>query len=285
MIIVTGATGQLGRIIVQQLVKRVSPDQIGVSVRNPSKAADLTALGVRVRQGDFSDPASLPHAFEGVTQLLLVSSNARAQGGDPLAQHAAVIDAARTAGARRIVYTSQISTSPTSAFGPGVDHAATEKLLSESGQAWTSLRNGFYASTALGMMSKAFETGVMATPVDGKIAWTAHADLGEGAAVILVNEGQYDGPTPPLTGSQALDFTDLTAIASDILGRSIRHETFPDDELAAKMGIPAGAARFSLGLYVASRANEFGPANPALEQLLGRAPITMRELMAQTLNR
>ena len=283
MIIVTGATGQLGRLIVEQLVKRVSPNQIGVSVRDPGKAADLAALGVRVRHGDFSDPASLPHAFEGVTQLLLVSSNARSQGGDPLAQHAAVIDAARTAGARRIVYTSQISSSPTSAFGPGVDHAATEKMLGESGLAWTSLRNGFYGSTALGMMSGAFETGVMATPADGKIAWTAHADLGEGAAVILANEGQYDGPTPPLTGSQALDFTDLTAIASDILGRSIQHEVFPDDELAARLGMPAGAAKFTLGMYIASRANEFGPANPTLEQLLGRAPMTMRELMAQKL--
>ncbi len=106
MIIITGAIGQLGRAIATQLVTRIPAAGVGVSVHDPQKAADLEALGVRVRQGDFSDPASLPHAFEGATQILLVSSNARTQGGDPLVQHAAVIDAARTVGARRIVYTS-----------------------------------------------------------------------------------------------------------------------------------------------------------------------------------
>lgn len=281
MIIITGATGQLGHIIAQQLVTRVPADQVGVSVRDPQKADDLGAVGVRVRQGDFSDPSSLLHAFEGATQLLLVSSNARAHGGDPVAQHAVVIDAARTVGARRIVYTSQIAASSTSAFGPALDHAATEKMLAESGLAWTALRNGFYASSALAMMGKAFETGVMQTPQDGKIVWTAHADLGEAAAIVLANEGQYDGPTPPLTGSQALDFSDLTAIASEVLGRPIQHETFPDDELADKLGVPTGAAKFMLGMYLASRAGEFAPADPTLEQLLGRAPITMRELMAK----
>lgn len=284
MIILTGATGQLGRIVAAHLVSRLPADQIGVSVRDPQKAADLMALGVRVRQGDFSDPASLLNAFEGATQIFLVSSNARAHGGDPLAQHAAVIDAARAVGARRIVYTSQMAASPTSAFGPALDHATTEKMLAESGLAWTALRNGFYASSALGMMGKAVETGVMQTPVDGKIAWTAHADLGEAAAILLTSEGQYDGPTPPLTGSQTLDFSDLTAIASELLGRPIRHETFPDDELAMKLGIPAGAAKFLLGMYLASRAGEFIPVDPTLAQLLGRAPMTVRELMVQNLN-
>ncbi|WP_420594152.1 SDR family oxidoreductase [Deinococcus sp.] len=284
MIVVTGATGELGQIIVKQLASRVAPEQIGVSVRDPAKADDLAALGVRVRRGDFSDAASLPHAFEGATQVLLVSSNAAAHGGDPLAQHAAAIDAARAVGATRIVYTSQIAASPDSAFAPARDHAATEKMLADSGLAWTALRNGFYASSALGMMSWAFESGVMATPQDGKIVWTSHDDLGEAAAIILAGGGQYDGPTPALTGSQALDFSDLAALASEVLGRPVRHETYPDDQLAANMGgLPAGAAKFLLGMYVASRAGEFAPADPTLEQLLGRPPITMREVMARKL--
>lgn len=103
MIIVTGATGQLGHLIVQQLVHRVPAHEIGISVRDPEKAANLRALGIRVRRGDFADPRSLPHAFEGATQVLIVSSNARAYGGDPLAQHRSAIDAARTVGARRII--------------------------------------------------------------------------------------------------------------------------------------------------------------------------------------
>ena len=116
------------------------------------------------------------------------------------------------------------------------------------------------------------------TPQDGKVAWTTHADLAEAAAVILADEGKYDGPTPPLTGSHALDFTDLTAIASEVLGRPIVHKVLPDDEWVAKAG---DRARFTLGMYLASRAGEFAPADGALEQVLGRPPITMREVIAQ----
>ena len=112
MIIVTGATGQLGRAIVEQLVERVPAGEVGASVRDPAKAADLTALGVRVRRGDFADPASLAQAFAGATQVLVVSSNAAAYGGDTLAQHRAAIDAARAAGARRLVYPWRVYPSP-----------------------------------------------------------------------------------------------------------------------------------------------------------------------------
>ena len=149
MIIVTGATGQLGRLIVEKLVGLVPPNQIGVSVRDPKKATDLQALGVRVRQGDFNDAAGLRYAFEGATQVLMVSSNARASGGDPLAQHRTAISAAKAVGARRIVYTSQMAASAASAFPPAQDHAATEVMLSQCGLAWTALRHGFYAESGL----------------------------------------------------------------------------------------------------------------------------------------
>lgn len=286
MIIVTGATGQLGRIIVGQLAARVPTDQIGVSVRDPEKAKDLEALGVRVRHGDFGKPASLTYAFEDATQVLLVSSNARAYGGDPLAQHGAAIEAARAAGATRIVYTSQMAASPASAFAPAVDHAATEDMLHQSGLAWTALRNGFYASSGLMSLGDSLKTGILETPVDGKVAWTTHADLAEAAAVILADEGRFDGPTPPLTAAQALDLTELTGIASELLERRITHTVFSDGELGLKLaarGVPAGAAKFMLGMYLASRAGEFATVDPTLEQLLGRAPITMRAVIAQKL--
>ena len=281
MIIVTGATGQLGRAIVQKLIGLVPATQVGISVRDPEKAADLEALGVRVRRGDFSDPASLPHAFEGATQVLMVSSNARAYGGDPLAQHRAAIQTARTAGATRIVYTSQMAASPDSAFSPAVDHASTEEMLRSSGLAWTALRNGFYASSGVAFMGDSLATGLLETPQDGKVAWATHADLAEAAAIILADEGRYDGPTPPLTGSQALDFSDLTALASELLGRPVVHQILPDDEWVAKMG---DRARFALGMYHASRAGEFAPADPTLEQLLRRPPVTLREVLAQKMS-
>ena len=284
MIIVTGATGQLGRMIVEKLVGLVPPKLIGVSVRNPKKASDLEGVGVRVRQGDFNDADSLRYAFEGATQVLIVSSNARASGGDPLAQHRIAIDAAKAVGARRIVYTSQIAASASSAFPPARDHAATEEMLSQSGLAWTALRHGFYAQSGLMICGEGLKTGVIEAPSDGKVSWTAHADLAEADAIILANEGRFDGPTPPLTGWQAIDLDEFAAIASDVLSRHINRKLLSDDELVAKMiarGAPEGARKFALALYIASRNGEFAAVDPMLEQLLGRRPISMGDLLAK----
>ena len=288
MIVVTGATGQLGRAIVQQLIRRLPTAQLGASVRDPQKAADLEALGVRVRPGDFSDPASLAHAFESATQVLMVSSNARASGGDSLAQHRAAIEAARAAGVSRIVYTSQMAASPDSAFPPALDHAATEALLGGSGLAWTALRNGFYASSGLAFLGDSLDTGLLETPADGPVAWTAHADLAEAAAIVLAEPGRYDGPTPPLTASQALDFGELTGLASEVLGRPVERKVISDDDFAARMaarGAPQGAVNLLLGMYRASRAGEFATVDQTLEGLLGRPPMTMREVLVQQLSR
>ena len=284
MIIVTGATGQLGHAIVTKLAARVPVGQIGASCRRPEKAADLAELGVRVRQGNFSEPETLADAFEGAAQLLIVSSNARAQGGDPLAQHAAAIDAAKAAGARRILYTSQIAASPTSAFPPARDHAATEKMLADCGLPWTALRHGFYGESGIMMMGEALKTGSLETAQDGKFSWAAHYDLAEAAAAILADEGSFDGPTPPLTGAEALDFGDMARIASEVTGVAITRTIISDDEMRAKVavrGAPASAADMVVGLYIAARNGEFAEVNPTLEDLIGRKPITMKDMMTQ----
>ncbi|RKH69003.1 SDR family oxidoreductase [Corallococcus llansteffanensis] len=284
MIVVTGATGQLGRLIVEKLITRVPVDRVGISVRDTRKAQDLAARGVRVREGDFAEPKGLVHAFEGASQVLIVSSNAAAYGGDPLAQHRSAIEAARSAGARRIVYTSHMGVSRMSAFPPMLDHAETERMLGESGLAWTALRNGFYASSAMFLLEKGLQTGVFEAPADGKVSWTTHADLAEAAAVILANEGQYDGPTPPLTASEALDFGELCDLASSVLGRPLRRSTVSEDEMGAKLAannMPPRAVALSLGLYRASHHGEFATVDPTLRKLLGRAPTSMREVIAQ----
>lgn len=283
MIVVTGATGQLGRLIVQKLLDRVAADRVGVSVRDRKKVAGLDALGVRVRQGDFDHANSLRDAFEGATQILIVSSNARASGGDPLAQHRNAIDAAKAVGAQRIVYTSHMAASATSSFPPARDHAATEAMLAASGLAWTALRHGFYAESGLMMSREGLETGVIEAPADGKVCWTTHADLAEANAIILADEGRFDGPTPPLTAAQAIDLDEFSAIASDVLGKPVTRKILSDEELKAKMaarGAPEGAATIALGLYTAARNGEFATVDPTLERLLGRSPITMRELIA-----
>ena len=287
MIIVTGATGQLGHAIVQSLLRRVSPLELGVSVRDPAKAAGLEALGVRVRRGDFDDPDSLRDAFEDATQVLIVSSNAAAKGGNPLPQHRAAIDAARAVGAQRILYTSHMAASPTSAFAPARDHAATEQMLAASGVSWTALRHGFYAESGLMLMGDVAKTGVIEAPADGKVAWTTHADLAEADATILTGADRYDGPTPPLTGSAALDLADLAVIAGQTLGRPVERKRLADEDLLSRMrarGAPAAAADIALGLYVAARTGEFADIDPLLEKLLGRPATTMHALIAAHFN-
>lgn len=284
MIIVTGATGQLGRAVVDALLARVPASQIGASVRDPGKAADLTARGVRVREGDFGRPETLGQAFNGGTRLLIVSSNASAYGGNPIAQHRAAIDAARAAGVQRIVYTSHMGASHTSAFPPMLDHARTEGMLGASGVAWTALRNGFYASSGLALMGDALETSVIEAPADGKVSWTAHADLAQAAAIVLTSDKPVDGPTPPLTGVAALDLADMAGIASELLGRPVERRIVADEDHSARMaarGAPSAMADIVLGLYRASRAGEFAAVDPTLKLMLGRAPVELRSLMSE----
>lgn len=281
MIIITGATGQLGHAITEELLKRLPADQIGVSVRDPAKASAFAERGVRVRRGDFTDAASLGHAFEGAAQVLIVSSG---QSGEAaMQQHGAAIDAAKRAGAGRVLYTSQMAASPDSAFPPMKVHAATEALLEASGVPYTSLRNGFYASSGVMFLGKAPQTGELSGPQDGPVAWTTHADLAAATAAILANEGQFDGPTPPLTASAALDLAEMSALASEITGKPIERVVIADDEFMANLkagGMPADRQAIMMGFYQASRDREFAMVDPTLATLLGRPPETMRDFLA-----
>ena len=189
---------------VKNLLKRLPGAQIGISVREPEKAEDLKQQGIRVSKGDFSDPAGLLQAFEGAEQVLIVSVNK--MGEEAVRQHQNAIGAARSAGVKRILYTSHQGANPSSAFAPCRDHAATEALLESSGVPYLSLRNGFYAESALPQMGGIRETGKIALPADGPVSWTARADLAEVAAAALTEPGLFDGISPPLTSSQALDF-------------------------------------------------------------------------------
>lgn len=284
MIIVTGATGQLGRQTVERLLTRVPADQVGVSVRDPQKAQALADQGIRVRQGSFTDAASLAHAFEGASQVLIVSVDK--MGEEAVRQHRAAIDGAVAAGARRVLYTSHMGASASSRFQPCRDHAATEDALRASGVAFTSLRNGFYATSAVQFLGHAMRSGDVALPADGPVSWTAHADLADAAAVILADDGRFDGPTPPLTAAQALTFDDIARIATDVTGRTITRSTAPDDRFRQQLmgrGVPAEAADQLLGLFAASRAGEFAAVDPTLATLLGREPTTLGTVLRKEL--
>jgi len=280
LIIVTGANGQLGRAIVEQLLGRIPAEQIGVSVRDPEKAQGLAERGVRVRPGDFADAPSLAHAFEGASQVLIVSSGTT--GGTAVGQHRTAIDAAKAAGAGRILYTSHMGANPSSPFSPMADHAATEAALRESGVAFTSLRNGFYATTTLWLLGAALQTGKLVAPEDGPVSWTAHADLAQAAAIALTQEN-LDGITSALTGSEAIDMAGAAAIAAELTGRPIRRVVVPESEHRAGLiarGLPESAVDMQMGLFAASRLGDFAEVDPTLAQLIGRPPTSLRDVLA-----
>jgi uncharacterized protein YbjT (DUF2867 family) len=283
MIIVTGATGRLGRETIERLLERVPAEQVGASVRDVEKARDLADRGVRVRRGDFADPVSLAHAFEGATQILIVSASSI--GEDLLRLHRGAIDAAKAAGARRVLYTSHMGANPSSVFPPMPDHAATEEMLRASGVPFTSLRNGFYASTTAALVAAALQSGALAVPEDGPVSWTSHADLAEATAITLAEE-TFDGITPGLTGGEAIDMAGVAALASDVSGRPIKHVVVPDAEFRAGVvsrGVPEFAADMLVDMFAASRRGEFANVDPTLGRLLNRPLTSLQDVLKAAL--
>nr|WP_133852157.1 NAD(P)H-binding protein [Labedaea rhizosphaerae] len=281
MIIVTGATGALNGATVEHLLDRVPAGELGVAVRDAAKAVRFAERGVEVRHGDYADPASLPAALAGADQVLLVSSND--PGADAVSLHRAAISAASAAGVGRILYTSHQGAAADSPFRPAVVHAATERLLADSGVPWTSLRNGFYAHSLAWLAGPWRETGVVTVPADGPVSWTAREDAAEAAAIILTSNHAYEGPTT-ITANAAPTFADLAETASDLTGRDIRIAVVdPDEWVAAQVatGQPEQMARFTLGMYQAAEKGFFAGTDPLLTTLLGREPRSARDILAR----
>jgi uncharacterized protein YbjT (DUF2867 family) len=285
VIIVTGANGRLGRGVVEHLLDRLPAAQIGVSVRDPEKARALAERGVRVRQGDFADPSSLAHAFEGASQVLIVSVDAL--GEEAVNRHRAAIDAAVKAGAGRIVYTSQMAASHDSSFVPARDHAVTEDHLAGTGVPFTSLRDGFHASSAVQMLGANSTDGTLAVPADGPVAWTDVADLAEAAAVILSGGATFEGPTPPLTAQATHALAEVAKMAT-VAGRPVVPEQLGDDDYRSRLrqrGLPAIAVEMMFGYFLAARAGEFAETDSTLTDLLGRPPRTLASVLPELLSR
>lgn len=288
MIVITGANGTLGRDITLRLLKRVPAEQVGVSVRDPAKSSGLAARGVRVRRGDFADPASLQTAFEGATQVLVVSAGAL--GDTAVRWNRTAIEAAAHAGAQRVLYTSHMAASQDSLFPPMPTHAASEQALRVAGVAFTALRNGFYASTVVRLLGDAARTGEIALPEDGPVSWTAHADLADAALHALITKDPWgdglDGVTAALTATEAVDMAGVALIASELLGRPVRRTTVSDQDYRAALvarGTPETAADLMLGMFRASRRGEFATVDPTLTALLGRPPVSVRDVLQAAL--
>lgn len=285
MIVITGATGQLGRQIVEGLLTELPGTQLGVSVRDPEKARELEQRGVRVVKADFTEPSNLAEAFDGAEQVLIISGNTLGEEG--VRQHGNAIQAAKNSIAKRILYTSHQAASPSSAVAFARDHAATEVLLQASGVPFVSLRNGFYAESALYQLNGLRETGLLALPEDGPVSWTARADLAVAAVAALKDPSLFDGITPPLTASEAVTFADIASLASEILQREVSRVVVSDEEYRkAKMahGYHERVVELLSSLFGATRALEFNVVDLTLERILGRKPTAISQILLSFLS-
>ncbi len=283
MIIVTGANGGLGRLITERLLERVPSERIGVSVRDPEKARELEDRGVRVRQGDFGDPATLADAFEGARQVLVVSTDST--GADAVHHHRTAVEAAAAAETSASCTPAHMGSNPSS---PSLRCATTPRPRRRSGSPGSPSPHCATASTppqprcCWATRSRRANWPRRRTE---PVAWTAHADLAEAAALALTGEG-LDGTTPALTGREALDLADIAAIATRLTGREIRRVVVSDTDYRASLlarGLPAAGADLLLGLFAAIRQGQFTPVDPTLGRLLGRPTTALAEFLKTTI--
>lgn len=278
MILVTGATGQLGQIVIEKLSEKIPTNQIAALVRDPAKAEQLKAKGVSVRVGDYHNGDSLLAAFQGVEKLLLISSN---DFNDRLGQHKKAIDAAKKAGVKHVFYTgvtmNDINSSPLKPLLE--EHYLTEDYLKASGLSYTFLQNSLYAEVIpMFLGENVVETGVFFPAGDGKVAYALREDLGEATANILLSEG-HENQTYHLTGSETISFAEVAAALSELSGKEVSYINPENDvfEGALKQfGLPEPIIQMSVLFAAGIKNNDFNKTYGSLEKFLGRKPTDIK---------
>jgi len=237
MIVVTGASGQLGRLVIEALLKKLPAGEIVAAVRNPEKVVDLAARGVQVRQADYDQPASLVAAFKGADKLLLISAS---EVGRRVPQHRAVIDAAKAAGVGLLAYTSLLH-ADTSPLPLAAEHKETESLIRASGLPAVILRNGWYTENYTAGIPTALQYGVvLGSAKQGRIASAARADFAEAAAAVLTQENQA-GRIYELAGDESYTLGELAAEIAGQSGKFVAYQDLPESEFKTALlgaGLP-----------------------------------------------
>ncbi|HFT8658052.1 MAG: SDR family oxidoreductase [Enterobacter cloacae] len=276
MIAITGATGQLGRLVIEQLLKTVPANQIVAIVRNPAKAEALSQQGIVVRQGDYTDQAALTTALKGVEKLLLISSS---EVGQRATQHQNVINAAKAAGVTFIAYTSLLH-ADNSPLGLHVEHVATEKALATSGIPYALLRNGWYTENYLASAPPALEHGVfIGAAGEGKIASATRADYAAAAAKVVSEEG-HAGKVYELAGDSAWTLSELAAELSKQSGKPVVYQNMSEADFTAALksvGLPAGLADMLADSDVGASKGGLFDDGHTLSKLIGRPTTSLAE--------
>jgi NAD(P)H dehydrogenase (quinone) len=278
-IAITGATGQLGRLVVSQLRTALPAEVLVALVRTPAKAS---SLGIPAREADYARPETLPEALAGVDTLLLISSS---EIGQRTAQHRNVIEAAKRAGVKRIVYTSLLH-ADTSPLSLATEHRETEALVKASGLSFTILRNGWYAENYTGAIPGALANGAfIGSAGEGRISAASRADYAAAAAAVLTSPG-HEGRTYELAGDEAWTLAGLAAEVSRQAGKAIAYRDLPEADYAAALvgiGLPDGLARGLASWDVAASRGALFDDGRQLSRLIGRPATSLAAAVARAL--
>lgn len=276
MIAITGATGQLGQHVIENLLKTVPASQIVAIVRNPAKAAALSQQGITVRRADYSDEAAFTTALQGIDKLLLISSS---EVGQRTPQHRNVINAAQAAHVKFIAYTSLLHAN-TSPLGLADEHVATEKMLAESGIAYALLRNGWYSENYLASAPAALEHGVfIGAAGEGKIAAATRADYAAAAARVISEEG-HAGKIYELAGDEGWTLSQLAAELAQQSGKKVVYQNLSEADFAAALkgfGLPAGLAEMLADSDIGASKGGLFDDSHTLSTLIGRPTTSLAD--------
>lgn len=283
MILVTGATGNLGKATVEFLVKKIPANQIAVLVRDASKAADLKNLGVDVRIGNYHDKDSLVKAFRGVEKVLLISSS---DMDDRLGQQKRAVDAAKEAGVKHILYTGvSMKNLENSALKPfmGV-HFDTEKYILDSGLTYTFLRDNLYADVIPVFVGQQVqETGINFPAGNGRVPYTLRTEMAEAFSNVLSSAG-HENKTYEISNVESYSYQDIADALSAHSGKKVVYNDVSVADFSKALteaGVPQEMIGFSLGFATATKDGDFDIPNAHLEQLLGRKPSSLDQFIGE----
>ena len=281
MIVVTGASGQLGRLVIQELLKSVPASGLVAAVRSPEKVADLAELGVQVRQADYEKPGALEAAFANADKVLLISAS---EVGKRLAQHRNVIDAAKKVGVPLLGYTSILRADSTPL--PLKEHYQTEILLAESGIPHVILRNGWYTENYALSIPAALQYGVvMGCADDGRISSAARADYAVAAAKVMLRDDQA-GKVYELAGDEAYNLSEFAAEIARQSGKDISYQNIPEadyTEVLKGAGLPGALATLLAESDTGASKGGLFDDSHTLSRLIGRPTTSMAEVIKQAL--
>lgn len=286
MILVTCATGHLGKATIDFLLKKVPAGSVAAMVRDLSKAEDLKSPGVTIKTGDYSDPASLATAFKGVETLLLISSGSLE---NRVQQHINAIDAAKANGVKQVIYTSVLRSNPDTKFTVGADHYHTEEYLKKSGIQYTLFRNTYYTEVLPMFLGDALASGNWYYAAgQAKANFVSRKDMAEALANVLAEPGKHVNKTYEIAGNKTYSFSEIAGIVSEFTGKPVNYIPISLDDMKEgmkKAGVPEMYIPVMASVADSIAVGEFDVVDQTLEQLLGRKPeelgVTLRKAFAQ----